>query len=130
MQNIKYNVTKEFCFMNYLPVILAGCLLLFQKKENYKEILSKISIEDAFNIMHSLGINGELLQSVKAFLPTLFSNELDLSSIMQNIMPLVMNLANSNQQNTQANADDFAFISPINELAGEEIASSLQDYFS
>ena len=116
--------------MNYLPVILAGCLLLLQKKENYKEILSKISIEDAFNIMQTLGLNGELLQSVKSFLPTLFSNELDLSSIMQNIMPLVMNLANSNQQNTQANADEFAFISPINELAGEEIASSLQDYFS
>ncbi|MBQ3571357.1 MAG: hypothetical protein IJA15_00860 [Clostridia bacterium] len=116
--------------MNYLPVILAGCLLLFQKKENYKEILSKISIEDAFNIMQSLGLNGEFLQSVKAFLPSLLSNELDLSSIIQNIMPLVMNLANSNQQNTQANLDDLTFVAQVEELAGEEIASSLQDYFS
>ena len=116
--------------MNYLPVILAGCLLLFQKKENYKEILSKISIEDAFNIMQTLGLNGEILQNVKAILPTLLSNELDLSAIMQNVIPLVMNLANSTQQAAQVNADDPAFITPIEDIAGEEIASSLQDYFN
>ena len=130
MQNIKYNVTRECGFMNYLPVSLAGCLLLFQKKENYKEILSKISIEDAFNIMQTLGLNGEILQNVKAILPTLLSNELDLSAIMQNVIPLVMNLANSTQQAAQVNADDPAFITPIEDIAGEEIASSLQDYFN
>ena len=117
--------------MNYLPLLLLGYLLLANKKNNYKEILSSLSEDEICALLGYLGIDENSSLLISQALPNLLSGEMDLQKIIPLALPLLTNLFNkSPQSNPYESYVEKGDLEDIKEVASEEISNQLRCYFS
>lgn len=114
---------------DYLLLIAIVFFLSYDKKQDFKKILSSISMEDALSILKAIGVSDESIETAISVLPDLLSGKTDKISVLKKILPIIASFStafqskNSDNKNTNEDSlSSFKFIP-------EEIKGALYNYY-
>ncbi len=114
--------------MNFLPIIIL--LFLYMKKDSLKGVFDSIDIDEIKETLKELGIKSEILD----FLSNETINDIT-SGNFKAILPLIptfLSLFNKDTkftENTTTYYNSYEELSPIKDIASENITSTLGNYF-
>lgn len=117
--------------MNYLLIVIIALALSKSKRNDIKELLSSVSIEDGLALLKTLGIDDGTIQTAISLIPELISGKGDKTSLIKKLLPLLASMssnstAKNEAQHVQENYEDSF---PVQDFIPEEIKSGLQEYF-
>lgn len=117
--------------MNYLLILIIALLLSESKKNDIKELLSSVSIEDGLALLKTLGIDDGIVRTTLSVLPELLNGKTDKISLVKKLLPLLASISSHSTSKTdertvrESNEDSF----PVQAFIPDEIKSGLQEYF-
>ncbi len=117
--------------MNYLPIIIL-VLFLFRNNNNFSGLLDNINFEDIMPTLSLLGVDESIISALQS---DEFKEILNGNINLKTLIPLVMPLLSSFKQ-PENNSEDFKTytaytdLTPIKDVAGQNITTALEEYFS
>ena len=114
--------------MNFF--LIAIVIYLISKKQNFNlnELLNSIPLDDALPLLSMLGINEQTLNLINTVLPALSGENLDFSTLIKNLLPLISSFTSNNAQSAPLNVEEG--IAPLQDIAPQEILNGISDYFA
>lgn len=117
--------------MNYLLILIIALLLSESKKNDIKELLSSVSIEDGLALLKTLGIDDGIVRTAVSVLPVLLSGKTDKISLVKKLLPLLASISTHSAIKTDERTvrEDREDSFPFQAFIPDEIKSGLQEYF-
>lgn len=120
--------------MSYILLILIIFLFFKGGNGNITDILSSLNLNDLAPILQTFGIDASILETLKSQdFNSLLSGNFDLKTLLPLITPLLKNAMQNNFATPTSNFDNPTFsdnISPIKDIANEDISAIFVDYLS
>lgn len=121
--------------MSYMLIILIIILFLKGKGGNLTELLSSLNINDVAPLLQTFGVDTSILDTLQSQdFKSILSGNFDLKTILPLITPFLTNVMQNNfKPSNSFNFENKSFednISPIKDIANEDISSIFIDYIT
>lgn len=117
--------------MNYLLILILSLVLSKSKRNDIKELLSSVSVEDGLALLKTLGIDDEIVQTAIAVLPDLISGKGDKTALIKKLVPLLASMSSNSTAKNEAQPlqESYEDSFPVQNFIPDEIKGGLQEYF-
>ncbi len=121
--------------MSYMLLILIFFLFLRGQNGNLTDLLSSINLSEIAPILQTFGVDASILEKLNGDeFKSLLSGNFDLKTLLPLITPFLQNFMQNGYNSTPTanfqSAPVSDNISPIKDIAGEEISSIFIDYLT
>ena len=120
--------------MSYMLLILIIFLFFKGGNENISNLLSSLNINDLAPILQTFGIDKSVLETLQSQdFKSLLSGNFDLKTLLPLVTPFLKNAMQSNFATPTSNFENPSFsdnVSPIKDIANEDISAIFVDYLS
>lgn len=117
--------------MNYLLLLILALTLSKSKRNDIKELLSSVSVEDGLALLKTLGIDDGIVQTAISVIPDLISGKGDKTALIKKLVPLIASMSSNSTPKNEAQPlqESYEDSFPVQNFIPDEIKSGLQEYF-
>ncbi len=121
--------------MSYMLLFLIIFLFLRGKSGNLIDLLSSLNLDDVTPVLQTFGVDTSILESLKGKdFSSLLSGNFDIKTLLPLITPIMqtfMQKGFTTSQSTNFTSQSFTDnVSPIKDIANEDISSAFIDYLT
>ena len=117
--------------MNFLPIIIL-IIFMFKNNNGVSELLQYINFDDLAPILPLLGVDESIIETFKSddFKEVLKGN-LNVKTLLPLLMPLLTAIKQpKSESQCFTSCETLGDLTPIKDIAGQNVTAALEEYFS
>ena len=125
--------------MSYMLIILVIFFIMKGNNNNLLDFIKNVDLSSILPYLEMLGIDKKVVETISSEdFQKVLSGSFDIKTLLPLVMPILQNFIFSKQNATtqsyesekQAYSTDIQGISPIKDVASDEVVSMFSDYFN
>lgn len=125
--------------MSYMLIILVIFFIMKGNNNNLLDFIKNVDLSSILPYLEMLGIDKKVVETISSEdFQKVLSGSFDIKTLLPLVMPILQNFIFSKQSATtkpyesekQAYSTDIQGISPIKDVASDEVVSMFSDYFN